>query len=152
MRSCYIFVAKAARRRGGQPRPAPMQGRSPTARLRPGLACKGGRHRSRGQHPTGAAPACMVGCGQPTGAAATYGHTCLQRGAHKGGPAAWRPQGAVASRGGDAGCRGGRPLAGWLSTGKGNRRLRRGSSGAGGSADGARGPTFFSFIVGPTCL
>ncbi|RRT44032.1 hypothetical protein B296_00022199 [Ensete ventricosum] len=30
MRSCYIFTA---RRRGGQERPAPMQGRPPTARL-----------------------------------------------------------------------------------------------------------------------
>ncbi|RWV85292.1 hypothetical protein GW17_00052928 [Ensete ventricosum] len=32
MHSCCIFAAKATRRRGGQPRPAPMQGRPPTAR------------------------------------------------------------------------------------------------------------------------
>ncbi|RWV78327.1 hypothetical protein GW17_00060722 [Ensete ventricosum] len=33
----------------------------------------------------------------------------------------------TASRGGDAGCRGGRPFAGWMPTGKGNSRLRRSS-------------------------
>ncbi|RWW57857.1 hypothetical protein BHE74_00035319 [Ensete ventricosum] len=33
---------KTVRRRGGHPRPAPMQGRPPTARLRPRLAPKGG--------------------------------------------------------------------------------------------------------------
>ncbi|RZS04393.1 hypothetical protein BHM03_00034725 [Ensete ventricosum] len=36
------------RRRGGQPRPAPMQGRPPMARLRPGPACMGGQQRSQG--------------------------------------------------------------------------------------------------------
>ncbi|RZS24785.1 hypothetical protein BHM03_00057894 [Ensete ventricosum] len=36
----------------------------------------------------------------------------------------------VANRGGDAGRRGGRPLAGWLLTAKGSRRLRRGSGDA----------------------
>ncbi|RZS13865.1 hypothetical protein BHM03_00045490 [Ensete ventricosum] len=40
-------------------------------RLRPGLARKGGRRRSRGQH--------------PAGATAAHGHTCLHHDAHKGG-------------------------------------------------------------------
>ncbi|RRT31746.1 hypothetical protein B296_00054814 [Ensete ventricosum] len=35
MRSCCIFAAKAVRRRGDQPWPAPMQDRSPMARPRP---------------------------------------------------------------------------------------------------------------------
>ncbi|RWV90886.1 hypothetical protein GW17_00046871 [Ensete ventricosum] len=93
-------------------------------------ARKGGRRRSWGQHPAGATVAC--------------GHTCLQRDARKGG----RLQGArkglspvaspAASKGDSADHRGGYPLVGWMPTGKGNRRLRRGSSGDGGT-DGARG-------------
>ncbi|RZS19746.1 hypothetical protein BHM03_00052179 [Ensete ventricosum] len=37
----------------------------------------------------------------------------------------------AASRGGGAGCRGGRPMAGWLPAAKGSHRLRRGSGGDG---------------------
>ncbi|RZR83068.1 hypothetical protein BHM03_00009616 [Ensete ventricosum] len=43
-------------------------------------------------------------------------------------------RGTTANRGGDAGRRGGRPLAGQLSTGKGSRCLRRGSGSDGGGA------------------
>ncbi|RWW05290.1 hypothetical protein GW17_00031439 [Ensete ventricosum] len=57
------------------------------------------------------------------------------QGAYKGLPPAANPD---ASRGGGTSRRGGHPLAGWLSTGKGNRYLRKGKDG-GGSADGARG-------------
>ncbi|RZS25731.1 hypothetical protein BHM03_00058977 [Ensete ventricosum] len=74
------------RRRGGQPRPAPRQGRPLAAkpwprppqggeRLRPGLARKGGRCRSQGQQPVGVVPVGMAGYSQPAGAAATRGPT-----------------------------------------------------------------------------
>ncbi|RRT56372.1 hypothetical protein B296_00044827 [Ensete ventricosum] len=69
----------------------------------------------------------------------SVGHPRPQRG-----PAIGHPQGAlpaaslVTSRGGGSGRRGGRPLIGWLPTGKGNRRLRRGSS-DGDDTDGVRG-------------
>ncbi|RWW81042.1 hypothetical protein BHE74_00010592 [Ensete ventricosum] len=59
----------------------------------------------------------------------------LQRGARKGLPPATN---TVARRGGDASRRSGRPLAGRLPTGKGSRRLCRGSGGSGG-AKGERG-------------
>ncbi|RWV90456.1 hypothetical protein GW17_00047339 [Ensete ventricosum] len=49
MNSCYVFVAKAARRRGGQPQPAPMQGQPPTARPRPKPPCKGATGCGQGQ-------------------------------------------------------------------------------------------------------
>ncbi|RWW51777.1 hypothetical protein BHE74_00041857 [Ensete ventricosum] len=97
-----------------QPRANP-QGR-PTALAR-GDSCP------QGQQPVGAAPA---------GRSAARGHSFLQRDTCKGGPATGCPQWA------GAGCRGGRPLAGQLLVGKGNRRLRRGNSGGGG-AEGARG-------------
>ncbi|RZS21115.1 hypothetical protein BHM03_00053706, partial [Ensete ventricosum] len=119
----------------GQParRPTPLVGAS---------AHKGGWRCSRGQQPVGAAPAGTIDCGQPVGAAAAHGHTRLQRDAHKGGrlqcarkglPPAASP---TASRGGATDRRGCCPLAEWLPTGKGNRHLRRGSS---GDADRARG-------------
>ncbi|RWV78747.1 hypothetical protein GW17_00060231, partial [Ensete ventricosum] len=86
-------------------------------RLRP--ARRGGSHLQRG--------ACK---GKP----ARRGGSRLQRGARKGG----RLQGArkglppaassTANRGDGANRRGGRPLVGQLPAGKGNRRLRRGSS------------------------
>ncbi|RRT31472.1 hypothetical protein B296_00058461 [Ensete ventricosum] len=57
---------------------------------------------------------------------------CPQRG-----PAVGRQQRAAASRGDDIDRRGGLPLAGWLPTGKGSRRLCRGNSS--GGADGVRG-------------
>ncbi|RZR92381.1 hypothetical protein BHM03_00020684, partial [Ensete ventricosum] len=67
------------------------------------------------------------------------GHTRLQHDACKGG----RLQGArkglspaaspTASKGGGTGRKGGRPLAEWLSAGKGSRRLRRGSGGTNGA-------------------
>ncbi|RZS12638.1 hypothetical protein BHM03_00044112 [Ensete ventricosum] len=41
------FVTKAMRRRGGHPRPAPMQGQPPTVRLRLRLAPKGGSRPQR---------------------------------------------------------------------------------------------------------
>ncbi|RZS17819.1 hypothetical protein BHM03_00050006 [Ensete ventricosum] len=50
----------------------------------------------------------------------------------------------TASRGNDTDRRGGRPLAGQLPTGKGNRCLRRGSGD--GNAHGARGKIGFPFI------
>ncbi|RWV84592.1 hypothetical protein GW17_00053682 [Ensete ventricosum] len=53
MHSCCVFAAKAARRRGGHPRPAPMQGRPPTAKAPYKVAISCG-------HPQGA-----VACSQP---------------------------------------------------------------------------------------
>ncbi|RRT32729.1 hypothetical protein B296_00052981 [Ensete ventricosum] len=85
----------------------PLQG---GGRLRPGLARKGGQLRSRGQQLPIGTPTCSMAPAK--------------------GPVAGRPQGAVDRRGG-------RPLAGWLPTGKGSRRLHRGSSGD--DTDGARG-------------
>ncbi|RRT31446.1 hypothetical protein B296_00046191, partial [Ensete ventricosum] len=56
------------------------------------------------------------------------------------GPATGRPQGATASRGNDTDRWGSHPIAGWLPTGKGNRRPRRGSnSDDDDGVDGARG-------------
>ncbi|RWW44949.1 hypothetical protein BHE74_00049260, partial [Ensete ventricosum] len=62
----YQSQAKAARRRGGHPRPAPIQGRPPTARLaargRPATAkalCRGSHQQVR--LPTGMAGACRGG-------------------------------------------------------------------------------------------
>ncbi|RWV77794.1 hypothetical protein GW17_00061334, partial [Ensete ventricosum] len=55
------------------------------------------------------------------------------------GPTTGRSQGAAASRDNGVGRRGGRPLAGWLSAGKGSCRLLRGSSGSGSGTNGARG-------------
>ncbi|RWW36902.1 hypothetical protein BHE74_00058039, partial [Ensete ventricosum] len=139
-------LMEAARRRGSQPpcraghsRP-PARGRSTTARASPQgrsaslagpTSRKGGRCRSQGQQPAGAATR------------RGGGHTSLQRDARKGG----RLQGArkgllhvaspAASRGSGAGRRGCRPLAGWLPAGKGSRCLCRGNSGD--DKDGARG-------------
>ncbi|RWW38704.1 hypothetical protein BHE74_00056048 [Ensete ventricosum] len=125
---------KAARRRGGQPRLAAMQGRPPTARprpwppvqgddwLRPGPTQKGGQ-----QRPQGAAAASM-------GKSTAHRHDRLQRSARKGGrlqdarkglPPTANP---TASRNDDANYRGDHPLTGRLPTDKGSRRLRRGSS------------------------
>ncbi|RWW18983.1 hypothetical protein GW17_00016998 [Ensete ventricosum] len=117
--SFYMFLlrfrSKGSEKEG---RPAPIQGWLPTTRPWPGPARKGGRHRSWGQ--------------QPAGAAIAHGHTSLQRGARRGLPPMTNPT---------ASHRGGCPLAGWLPTGKGSHRLRRGSS---DGIDGARGVrTFF---------
>ncbi|RRT62141.1 hypothetical protein B296_00015689 [Ensete ventricosum] len=72
------------------------------------------------------------GQGQLARAAIAHGHTSLQRGARRGLPPMTNPT---------ASHRGGCPLAGWLPTGKGSHRLRRGSS---DGIDGARGVrTFF---------
>ncbi|RRT44670.1 hypothetical protein B296_00048566 [Ensete ventricosum] len=46
----------------------------------------------------------------------------------QGRPTAWRPQGAIASRGDGADHKGGRPLAGRQPIGKGSRRLRKGTN------------------------
>ncbi|RRT44882.1 hypothetical protein B296_00050303 [Ensete ventricosum] len=79
------------------------------------------------------------------GVAVTRGHTRLQRGARKGSRLQSTRKGLppaaslVANRGGGIGRSGGRPLAGWLPTGKGSHRLRRGSNDDDGSADGAIG-------------
>ncbi|RRT58449.1 hypothetical protein B296_00018141 [Ensete ventricosum] len=84
-----------------------------------------------------APPGGSVDCGQPIGATVARKHSRLQRGACKGGrlqgarkglPPAASPD---AKSGGDANCRGGRPLAGQLPAGKGSRCLRRGSGGGG---------------------
>ncbi|RZR82141.1 hypothetical protein BHM03_00008504 [Ensete ventricosum] len=79
------------------------------------------------------------------GALAARGHTSLQRDACKGGRLLGARKGLppvaspAASRGDSAGSKGGRPLAGWMPTGKGSRRLRRGSNGGDSGADGVRG-------------
>ncbi|RZS23458.1 hypothetical protein BHM03_00056399 [Ensete ventricosum] len=86
----------------------------------------------KGRPPIGAAarkgrpPTGMASCGQPAGAAASdqLARASRQRPARKGLPPADSP---VASKGGSAGRRGGRPLAGRLPVAKGSRRLRRGS-------------------------
>ncbi|RZS23279.1 hypothetical protein BHM03_00056186, partial [Ensete ventricosum] len=57
----------------------------------------------------------------PKGATARWGGNRWQRGARKGLPPVTSP---TASRGGDAGHKGGRPLAGRLSAGKSSHRLR----------------------------
>ncbi|RWW42870.1 hypothetical protein BHE74_00051541 [Ensete ventricosum] len=109
-----------------RPRPRPPTG-GDRLRLRParrGGAC-GQRHRSRGQQPLMGTAACST-------VLAKGGQL---QGARKGLPPAVSP---IASRGSDASRRGGRPLEGRLSAGKGNRRLRRGSGGGGGT-EGARG-------------
>ncbi|RWV82448.1 hypothetical protein GW17_00056053, partial [Ensete ventricosum] len=131
--------AKAARRSGGQPRPAPMQGRPPidrpwprppargqlaTARAspkgRPAVPARGSSHpqgrprgasnRSQGRQ----LPAGTVACSAAPEKGADY--RVLARGYHMGG----------------------HPLAGRLPTGKGSRHLPKGSSGGGG-AEGTRG-------------
>ncbi|RRT54886.1 hypothetical protein B296_00019091 [Ensete ventricosum] len=110
----------AARRRGDQPRPAPMQGRPPAAKA----PCKGatdygqaspqgrlamlarGGSRSQGQHPVGAMPA---------GRTVARGHNRLQCGARKGGQLQDARKGlppaasSTANRGSGIGRRGGRP-------------------------------------------
>ncbi|RRT40140.1 hypothetical protein B296_00030628 [Ensete ventricosum] len=58
------------------------------------------------------------------------------QGTGKGLPPATCP---TASRGSGVSRRGGDPLAGWLPTGKGSRRLRRGSSDGDDGVEGARG-------------
>ncbi|RWW36762.1 hypothetical protein BHE74_00058191 [Ensete ventricosum] len=110
MRSCYIFAAKAARRRGGQPRPAPMQGRPPMTRPRPRTPARGRLVAARAS-PQGRQPL-----------AARHPQGGRLQGACKGLPPTDSP---VASRGGGADRRGGCPLVGRLPTGKGNRRLRK---------------------------
>ncbi|RRT41285.1 hypothetical protein B296_00043825 [Ensete ventricosum] len=95
MRSCYVFAAKAARRRGGQPRLAPMQGRPPTARPRLSPFARG--------LPAAARASLQGRSALLAGAAARRGNSGLR--AHP--LAARRPQGAVASRGGGVGRRGG---------------------------------------------
>ncbi|RWV83191.1 hypothetical protein GW17_00055240 [Ensete ventricosum] len=123
--------AKAVRR-GGQPWPAPMRCRPPTARLWP-------RPTTRGR----LAAAKVSPKGRPV--APARGDSRLQcyarkggwlQGTHKGLPLATSP---AASRADSAGRRGGRPLAGWLSVGKGSRHLHRGSSSDSDDTDGARG-------------
>ncbi|RZS12410.1 hypothetical protein BHM03_00043847 [Ensete ventricosum] len=98
--------------------------------------CKGATDCSQGQPAREAGAACKA---RKDGAA--RGNTRLQRdarkggrlqGAHKGLPPAASP---TASRGSDVDRRGGRSLAGWLPTGKGNCRLHI----RGVRADGARG-------------
>ncbi|RWW40175.1 hypothetical protein BHE74_00054434 [Ensete ventricosum] len=70
-----IFTVKAARRRGSQPRPAPMQVRPPTVRSRQRPTRKGGQRQGR----------------QPlAGAAAHRGDTCGQKRCSKRGPTAGR--------------------------------------------------------------
>ncbi|RZS19666.1 hypothetical protein BHM03_00052099 [Ensete ventricosum] len=118
---------------------------------------------TRGGSPQGrrqgaeAPPVSTAGCGQPVGAAADLGHNRLQRGTHKGGrlqgthkglPPAASP---TAGRGDGASRKGGRPLAGRLPAGKGNRRLRRGSDG-GGDAEGERGVTLATTSYSPPSL
>ncbi|RWW61231.1 hypothetical protein BHE74_00031721 [Ensete ventricosum] len=96
----------------------------------------------------GAAPAGTAGYGQPIGAVAA-GSAVLARG-----PAACARKGMLpaasptSSRGDSAGRRGG-PLAGRLSTGKGNRRLRRGSDG--GGVEGGKRPRAFLLRKGLFC-
>ncbi|RRT34404.1 hypothetical protein B296_00049378 [Ensete ventricosum] len=118
------MAVKGARRRGGQPRPTPMQGRPSTARPRPRPPSKGAAGRLQ--------------CDARKGG--------LLQGAYKGLPPATSP---ITNRGDGASRKGGRPLAGRLPAGKGNSRLRRGSN---GGAEGERGPLFFSFIVGSAYL
>ncbi|RZS04711.1 hypothetical protein BHM03_00035083 [Ensete ventricosum] len=60
------------------------------------------------------------------------------------GLAVGHPQGAAASRGDDTDRRGGRPLAGRLSAGKGSHRLCRGSDDD--DTEGARGKLGFPFV------
>ncbi|RRT34733.1 hypothetical protein B296_00038546 [Ensete ventricosum] len=79
----------------------------------PRLAPLQGQQPSWGGHPQGQQlPAGTTGCGQPAG--------------------------VVASRGDGAGRRGHRPLARWLPTGRGSRRLHMGSDGSTGT-EGERG-------------
>ncbi|RZS27797.1 hypothetical protein BHM03_00061322 [Ensete ventricosum] len=124
----------AARRRGDQPWPAPMQCRPATAK-----ALARGRLAAARASPQGRLTP-LAGAAARRGGACGHGwlrpareHSRLQCDARKGGqlegarkglPPAASP---VASGGGDAGRKGGYPLAGWLPAGKGNRRLRRGS-------------------------
>ncbi|RWV84171.1 hypothetical protein GW17_00054135 [Ensete ventricosum] len=74
--------AKAARRRGGQPRPAPMQGQPPTARPRPRTPVRGwpataiASPQGRPTAPTRAAP---------VGRSAACRHSFLKRDTCKGG-------------------------------------------------------------------
>ncbi|RWV91014.1 hypothetical protein GW17_00046732 [Ensete ventricosum] len=129
------FVAeihsKATRRRGGQPGPAPMQDRPPTARPRLRPLARGVSGYARPW-------------AQPLAARRSQG-VRLQDAYKELSPAA----SPTASRGGNADRRGGRPLAERLPVGKGSRplaerlpvgkgsrRLRRGS---GGDVEGARG-------------
>ncbi|RZS25845.1 hypothetical protein BHM03_00059107, partial [Ensete ventricosum] len=74
----------------------------------------------------GRPPAGTVGFGQPAGAVGSGQHVraSRQRPARKGLSPAASP---TTSRGGGAGRRGGRPLAGRVPTAMGSRRLRRGS-------------------------
>ncbi|RZS14446.1 hypothetical protein BHM03_00046134 [Ensete ventricosum] len=103
------------RGRGGHMHAVCMQRWLPTARPLAGAAGQGLATCKRRP------PASTVGCDQPARAS-------QQQPAYKGLPPAASP---VASRGGDAGRRGGRPLAGRLSATKGNRRLRKGCNGNG---------------------
>ncbi|RWW05338.1 hypothetical protein GW17_00031393 [Ensete ventricosum] len=152
--SFNVFAVRIARRRGWswlaargnrlRPRP-PTWGRLAMANLPPaGATGCSQRPLARGLPATckGRPLAGAVGCGQPTGVAASGApaRDYRQRPARKGQPPAAspqeathgaparasrqrlvrkrlptaHPQGAAASRGDDAGRRGGRPLAGWL--------------------------------------
>ncbi|RZR89888.1 hypothetical protein BHM03_00017676 [Ensete ventricosum] len=114
MRSYYVFIAKAARKSGGQPRPAPKQGRPPMARPRPRPPTRGrsaaASDAHKGRQPAGAA-ACIDGaCGQKRCPRAQS--LVVQR------PQGWsiigRPQGATAH--GKQGLR--RRRQGWLPLGR----------------------------------
>ncbi|RZS15417.1 hypothetical protein BHM03_00047254 [Ensete ventricosum] len=116
MCSCCVFIVKAIRRRGGQPRPAPMQGRPPMVRPQPRPPTRGQLTAARAS-PQGR-PASLAGAAAHKGGA--YVHDRLQP-ARRGDSrprahplAAWRPQGAAVSRDDDVGRKGGRPLAGWI--------------------------------------
>ncbi|RZR75473.1 hypothetical protein BHM03_00058750 [Ensete ventricosum] len=97
MRSCYVFTTKATRRRGGQPRPTPMQGQLPTTRL----AARGSRlwprPLARGQSTTAKAP--CRGSRQharpPMGMAGPCGRRQRLRPCRKQQSPATTPQGAV---------------------------------------------------------
>ncbi|RZR94447.1 hypothetical protein BHM03_00023131 [Ensete ventricosum] len=97
-----------------------MQGQPPTARPRP-------RPPVRGRQPPARAA--------PAGRSASRRHNRLSCGARKGLPPTTNP---TANKGGAAGRSGGRPLAGRLPVGKGNRRLHRGND-DGGDVEGAKG-------------
>ncbi|RRT32280.1 hypothetical protein B296_00048156 [Ensete ventricosum] len=97
--------AKATRRRGGQPRPAPMQSRPPMARLRPRPPARGRLVAARAS-PKGRPATLARGSAYRHSRLrlARRGGSRLQRGARKGLPPTSSP---TASRGGDANHRGG---------------------------------------------
>ncbi|RZS27438.1 hypothetical protein BHM03_00060898 [Ensete ventricosum] len=73
MRSCYVFIANAARRRVGQPRPAPIQVRPAAAKapLQGAIGC--GQAPCKGRPPAGVATRKReVSCGRGTNRKAAY--------------------------------------------------------------------------------